>query len=196
MAHLAARGRGPSHPARPSRGPRCKPALELAHVPWATRERIAENIAVGQDSTVNWPPSPRDPYRHALVARRPPRKARPFCFLNYLVAILFSVTKPARFCSTLTICKFGVALRYALALAALLSPNSPEEYLGPMYHGPCHGSALFFRNLKNRLELDHLKAAAQHEGAGGRCECAGGARVAACAAKLLVYASLWSFWSS
>ena len=27
-------------------------------------------------------PSPRDPYRHAL-AMRPPRKARPFCFLNY-----------------------------------------------------------------------------------------------------------------
>ena len=27
-------------------------------------------------------PSPCDPYRHAL-ARRPPRKARPFCFLDY-----------------------------------------------------------------------------------------------------------------
>ena len=28
-------------------------------------------------------PSPRDPYRHSL-AMRPPRKARPFCFLNYI----------------------------------------------------------------------------------------------------------------
>ena len=28
-------------------------------------------------------------------------------------------------------------------------------------------------NFANRLELDHLKAAAQHKGSGGRCECAG-----------------------
>ena len=34
-----------------------------------------------------------------------------------------------------------------------------------------------FTKPGNRLELDHLKAAAQHEDAGGRCECAGGARV-------------------
>ena len=38
-------------------------------------------------------PSPRNPYRHAL-ARRPPRKARPFCFLNYYKTRICNVSTP------------------------------------------------------------------------------------------------------
>ena len=38
-------------------------------------------------------PSHRDPYRHALT-RRPPRKARPFCFLNYSETVVMGSLHP------------------------------------------------------------------------------------------------------
>ena len=52
--------------------------------------------------------------------------------------------------------------------------------------GPVSGSEIgtipeeynsIFSKFENRLELDHPKAAAQHEGAGGCSDCAEGARV-------------------
>ena len=42
---------------------------------------------------------------------------------------------------------------------------------------PERNQTKYFSKFENRLELDHLKAAAQHEGAGGRCEYAEGFRV-------------------
>ena len=63
----------------------CIPAPQLVHsqprkVPlsFRTSNYVTERTLI----TATAGPSPRDPYRHSL-AMRPPRKVRPFCFLNY-----------------------------------------------------------------------------------------------------------------